>query len=75
MKGCLFRCFIIIFGLVFLSYMKKKSIRLTADQCLEHVWLKQYPKKVEIIETPIQNEIKTSDIVSPIIEVEVGDLE
>lgn len=73
MKGCLFRCFIIIFGLVFLSYAN--SIRLTADQCLEHVWLKQYPKKVEIIETPVQNESKTSDIASPIIEVEVGELE
>lgn len=46
---------------------------MTADQCLEHPWLKQYPKKTEIIETHINNECKINDTIKPpLIEVEVN---
>lgn len=43
---------------------------MKADQCLEHPWLKQYPKKAEIIETQPEC-ITNGDIKSPVIEVEV----
>lgn len=45
---------------------------MTADQCLEHAWLKQYPKKADVIETIFENECKTNDIVTPAIEVVVS---
>lgn len=45
---------------------------MTADQCLEHAWLKQYPKKIETVETQIPSECKTNDTIKPpLIEVEV----
>lgn len=45
---------------------------MTADQCLEHPWLKQYPEETEVIVTQIPSECKTDDsIKSPLIEVEV----
>lgn len=49
------------------------SIRMTADQCLEHPWLKQHTKKAEIIEKSTQNECKPNDDIKsqPTIEVEV----
>lgn len=44
---------------------------MTAGECIEHTWLKQHPKKTEIIEAP--TECKTNgDIKSPVIEVEVN---
>lgn len=46
---------------------------MTGDQCLEHPWLKQYPKKAEIIETQPEC-ITNGDIKSPVIEVEVRKL-
>ncbi|XP_055312741.1 calcium/calmodulin-dependent protein kinase type IV isoform X2 [Sitodiplosis mosellana] len=54
--------------------VKDPSVRMTAEQCLEHSWLKQYPKKPEIIET--QSEcITNGDIKSPVIEVEANEPE
>lgn len=45
---------------------------MTADQCLEHPWLKQYPQTIQVIEAPIQHECETKDsIKAPLIEVEV----
>lgn len=45
---------------------------MTADQCLEHPWLKQYPQSKQTIEAPIQHECETTDsIIAPLIEVEV----
>lgn len=45
---------------------------MTADQCLEHPWLKQYPQPTQFIEAPIQHECERSDnIIAPLIEVEV----
>lgn len=45
---------------------------MTADQCLEHPWLKQYPQPAQLIEAPIQHECETSDsIIAPLIQVEV----
>lgn len=46
---------------------------MTADQCLEHTWLKQYPQNAETIETPTEC-IANGDIKSPVIEVEVSQI-
>lgn len=42
---------------------------MTADQCLEHPWLKQYPQPAQIIAAPIQHEC--DNIITPLIKVEV----
>ncbi|XP_031633742.1 calcium/calmodulin-dependent protein kinase type IV [Contarinia nasturtii] len=56
--------------------VKDQSIRMTADQCLEHQWLKQYTTKAEMNEKTAQNECKTNDdIKSPTIEVESNEPE
>lgn len=45
---------------------------MTADKCLEHPWLKQYPQPIQVIEASIQHECETSDkLIAPLIEVEV----
>lgn len=45
---------------------------MTAVQCLEHPWLKQYPKEIEVRDARIQTESTTNDILkSPSIEIEV----